>query len=347
MKRPKSQSAHSQPFPDAQAPDPKKTPSAPVSVSTVRTTPRDFINPIEYQHPYDSMARFARALSLQYDANRTRHAYYRQLRLVHEHFDRDPALLTEDQLRDYFLFVKLQKQWKPKSLRQAVAATRQFYVDLLGHSGWKVFGQIRTKDHDTLPAVLTRRQVHDLLAGIRLRRYRTPIKLIYVCGLRLSECLALTIHDIRGTENRLLIRGGKGHQDRVLPLPTGLYRELCRYWTFHRHPLLIFPNVGRGDAAPEALARRMHEATAPMPCSSLQRLIVVARKELNLPEASIHSLRHSFATHLLESGAHLHTIQRLLGHKQITSTMVYLHLTHQTSRDALGLMEELFRTLPR
>ena len=91
----------------------------------------------------------------------------------------------------------------------------------------------------------------------------------------------------------------------------------------------------------------MHEATAPMPCSSLQRLIVVARRELNLPEASIHSLRHSFATHLLESGAHLHTIQRLLGHKQITSTMVYLHLTHQTSRDALGLMEELFRTLPR
>jgi integrase/recombinase XerC len=60
-----------------------------------------------------------------------------------------------------------------------------------------------------------------------------------------------------------------------------------------------------------------------------------------------HALRHSFATHLLESGAHLHTIQRLLGHKQITSTMVYLHLTHQTSRDALGLMEELFRTLPR
>ena len=124
MKRPKSQSPHSPQFPDAQAPDPKKTPSAPVSVSTVRTTPRDFINPIDYQHPYDSMARFARALSLRYDANRTRHAYYRQLRLVHEHFDRDPALLTEDQLRDYFLFVKLRKQWKPKSLRQAVAATR-------------------------------------------------------------------------------------------------------------------------------------------------------------------------------------------------------------------------------
>ena len=91
----------------------------------------------------------------------------------------------------------------------------------------------------------------------------------------------------------------------------------------------------------------MHEATAPMPCSSLQRLIVVARKELNLPAASVHTLRHSFATHMLEAGAHLHTIQKLLGHQQITSTMVYLHLTHQTTREALGLMEELCRTLPR
>jgi site-specific recombinase XerD len=84
-----------------------------------------------------------------------------------------------------------------------------------------------------------------------------------------------------------------------------------------------------------------------MPPSSLQRLLIVARQQLNIPDASVHSLRHSFATHLLEAGAHLHTIQQLLGHKQITSTMVYLHLTHQTTRDALALMDELCRGLPR
>lgn len=313
----------------------------------ITTSARPYANPIDYRHPHDSMARFAQFLALHYDANRTRHAYYRQLRLMHEHLGGDPATFTETQLRDYFLFVKLNKLWQPKSIRQALAAARMFYIDLLGHSNWTLFSQIRTRDHDRLPAVLTRRQVHDLLTLIRLRRYRTPLKLIYCCGLRLSECLGLTIHDILGRDNKLLIRGGKGLRDRVVPLPTCLYLELRDYWRFHCHPLLIFPNVGRGDNNPQSLAARMHNATSPMPCSSLQRLLILARKQLNLPAASVHSLRHSFATHLLEAGAHLHTIQKLLGHKQITTTMVYLHMTHQSSQDALRLMDQLCRELPR
>jgi site-specific recombinase XerD len=313
----------------------------------IRTTSKEYKNPVDYQHPYDSMDRFADFLALRYDANRTRHAYYRQLRLLHEHFACDPTTLSEAQLRDYFLCVKLKKHWRPKTIRQAVAAAKMFYVEFLGQPEWAVFSQIRTKDHDTLPAVLTRPQVIALLAAIRLRRYRTPLKLIYCCGLRLSECLGLTIHDIKGQENKLLIRHSKGHKDRVVPLPTSMYQELRRYWAFHRHPLLLFPNVGRGDRNPQSLAQRMHAATCPMPTCSLQRLLIIARKELNIPAASPHSLRHSFATHLLEAGAHLHTIQKLLGHSQITSTMVYLHLTHQSSQDTLRLMDQLCRGLPR
>lgn len=319
----------------------------PATPPGIRTTSRDYDNPVDYEHPYPSMAQFADLLALHYDANRTRHAYYRQLRLIREYFACDPATITEGQLRDYFLFVKLKKHWQPKTIRQAVAAAKMYFVDLLGKPDWRVFSQIRTKDHNTLPAVLTRQQVHDLLAHIRLRRYRTPLKLIYCCGLRLSECLGLTIHDIRGKENKLLIRHGKGDKDRVVPLPTLMYEELRRYWAFHRHPLLIFPNVGRGGHDPKALAERMRQATCPMPHNSLQRLLIIARKNLNIPAASVHSLRHSFATHLLEAGAHLHMIQKLLGHTQITTTMVYLHLTHQTTREALRLMDELCQGLPR
>lgn len=327
----------------ASNPNPNPNPTPPV----YRTRARDYANPVDYQHPYPSLARFAELLALRYDANRTRHAYYRQLRLIHQHFGSDPATLTESHLRDYFLMVKLKKGWQPKSIRQARAAAHLFFVEHQGHTDWQVFAQIRAKDHDTLPTVLTRQQVRDLLAYVRLRRYRTPLKLIYGCGLRLSECLGLTIHDIHGAEHQVRIRHGKGHRERVVPLPDCLYEDLRAYWRFHKHPLLLFPNVGRGDPAPEAVAERMRTATGPMPPSSLQRLLILARKQLNIPDASVHSLRHSFATHLLEAGAHLHTIQQLLGHKQITTTMVYLHLTHQTTQDTLQLMDALCRGLPR
>ena len=153
---------------------------------------RQYRNPLEYAHPYPSMEEFAKFLALKYDANRTRHAYYRDMRLMHEHFETDPAQLIEEQVRDYFLHVKIDKQWKPKTIRQSVASAKGFFVEVMGQEQWQVFGQIRTKDHDDLPPVLSRDQVHDLLTHVRLRRYRTPLKLIYCCGLRLSECLSLT-----------------------------------------------------------------------------------------------------------------------------------------------------------
>ena len=176
-----------------------------LDLATIRTTGREYVNPVDYQHPYESMARFAELLALRYDANRTRHAYYRQIRLIHEHFGSDPATLTEAQLRDYFLYRQAQEalaaQDHPPGRAPPPAVLRRA---CWASTDWTVFSQIRTKDHDTLPAVLTRQQVTRLLAHIRLRRYRTPLKLIYCCGLRLCECLGLTIHDIRGREDKLL-----------------------------------------------------------------------------------------------------------------------------------------------
>jgi integrase len=293
------------------------------------------------------MAQFARVLALRYDSLRTRHSYYRQLRLLSEHFNADPALITEEILRDYLLHVKTVRLWQPKTIRQAVAAAQLFFINQLGHPRWRLFDQVKAKDHDTLPPVLTREQVKALLKHIRLRRYRTPLKLIYCCGLRLSECLQLTKHDIIGSENKLRIRAGKGNKDRTIPLPAQMLEELRDYWSFHRHPLLLFPNAGRGDNTPQALAKRMHSATSTMPHNSLQRLLVLARQELDLPDATPHTLRHSFATHLIEGGASLHTVQHLLGHAYLNTTEIYLHLTHQSEQQALKLMEDLCAGLPR
>lgn len=304
-------------------------------------------DPTSYTHPWPSMADFARRLALGTLAPRSRHSYYRDMRLLHEHFGCDPAMLTQAQVTDYLIHVKMVKGWRPKTVRQTAASARLFFVDMLGHSDWTVFANVRARDHDELPLVLTREQVHALLGRVRLRRYRIPLKLIYCCGLRLSECLSLTIHDIIGSEQKLRVRHGKGGKDRVVPLAAEMLADLRRYWAFHKHPLLLFPNVGRGDNAPEQLRARMHSATEPMPVSSLQRLMLVARKELNLPDATVHTLRHSFATHLIESGASLHTVQALLGHAHINTTQVYLHLTHRSEQNALRLIEDLCSGLPR
>ena len=318
------------------------------TASTINTRAgRRHRDPLDYSHPYDSMRRYAELLALRHDCGRTRHSYYRAMRVLHEHFRVDPATLGEDQFRDYILHVKTRKAWKPKTIRQTVACARLFFIEMLGLGEWKVFSQIRTRDHDELPVVLTREQVTRLLRSIRLRRYRIPVKLIYCAGLRLSECLSLTVHDIVGDERKLMVRGGKGSKDRMVPLAAEMVEDLRRYWAFHRHPVLLFPNAGRGPCTPEKLAGRMGRATAPMPVSSLQRLVVVARKELDIPDATVHTLRHSFATHLIEAGASLHAVQSLLGHKQINTTMVYLHVTHRSDQNSRALVEGLTSGLPR
>lgn len=333
--------------PHSSTPRPEHNPPSAQSGAPRHPDPRRRVDPLDYDHPWPAMAEFAKRLALRHDDNRTRHTYYRAMRLVHEFCKCDPALITQDQFRDYILHVKTVKGWKPKTIRQTVACAKLFFVEMLGHTDWTVFSQIKTKDHDELPAVLTREQVRNLLLRIRLRRYLIPIKLIYCCGLRLSECLSLTIHDILGKENKLMIRNSKGQKDRMVPLPTPMYQDLRDYWAFHKNPLLIFPCGGRGHHDREALRQRMRAAKDPMPLASIQTLMVAARKELNIPYGSAHTLRHSFATHMLESGASLHTIQALLGHKQINTTMVYLHLTHQSAQDALRLMDGLCTGLPR
>jgi integrase/recombinase XerD len=333
--------------PHSSTPHPENNPPSSKGGAPSHPDPRRRVDPLDYDHPYPVMGEYAKRLALRYDENRTRHSYYRAMRLIHEHCKCDPSLITQDQFRDYILHVKTVKKWKPKTIRQTVACAKLFFVEMLGHAEWTVFSQIKTKDHDELPPVLTREQVRDLLLHIRLRRYLIPIKLIYCCGLRLSECLSLTIHDILGKENKLMIRGGKGNKDRMVPLPASMVEDLRRYWAFHRNPVLIFPSIGRGNHDSEALRQRMRETKDPMHMVSIQMLMVRARKELNIPYGSAHTLRHSFATHMLEAGASLHTIQALLGHKQINTTMVYLHLTHQSEQDALRLMEGLCEGLPR
>lgn len=305
-------------------------------------------DPLDYAvHPYESMRRYSELLGLKYDMARTRHAYYRAMRLIHEHCRCDPALIDEAQLRHYLLHVKVHRKWAPKTIRQSAASARIFYVELMGKEDWKVFAQINAKDRDSLPAVLTRREVIEVLHSVRLRRYRIPLKLIYCAGLRLTECLNLTVHDISADQGKLWVRKGKGGKDRMVPICDVMLEDLRRYWRFHRNKRLLFPNAGRGPCLPENLAARMRVSTTPIPVSSLQLALRKACRERGITGASVHTLRHSFATHLVEAGASLHTVQALLGHSHIQTTMLYMHLTHRCEQDSRALIEALSQDLPR
>ncbi len=158
------------------------------------------------------MQRFAQDLSLSGLGDRSCHSYYRQIRLISKHFDHvDPASLNEDRVRSYIIHLKSVKQWSPRTLRIFLAAGKLFFAQMLSHTTWKVFDLAKAKDVPYLPEVLSRLEVAALLKSIRKGRFLTPIKLLYVCGLRLQEALTLAPDDIRGSENRLLVRCGKPH----------------------------------------------------------------------------------------------------------------------------------------
>jgi site-specific recombinase XerD len=303
--------------------------------------------PTTYTHRFPSMERFANSIGLSIKSVRSRHSYYRQVRLVMDYFDRDPAELDEEHLREYFLYVVLEKQWGPPTRRQAVAALKRFYIGMLKLKPWDVFGEVNTKDNYKKPDCPTQSEIIKLLGAFPRKRYRTPTKLIYCCGLRLSECISLTIHDIKREERKIIIHDSKGNRDRIVPVAAKMIDELGEYWSFHKNPLLIFPATGCGSQKPEAVAKRMHRATQPIGRGAFEGAVSNTGKSVNIRYCNLRNLRHSFGTHFCERGGNLLKLQRIMGHEKIGTTMMYLHLTHEIDVSSLDLIENIFEGLEK
>jgi integrase/recombinase XerD len=248
--------------------------------------------------------------------------YYRQMRLVAEHFGRDPGRLSQKSVRGYVLHLKNEREWSASSLRQAIAAMRMFYCAMLGRK-WKLWNVVEVRDKKRLPTVLEIEQVSTVLNSVALLRHRVPLRLIYCCGLRLDECVRLTVDDIE--PGAVIVREGKGGKERRVPLPDSVYRELRRYWLQHRNPKWLFPTPGRGRR--ENARERMGRSTEPMGKGSLQKAFHDAVVASGIrKKATIHTLRHSYATHLLAMGVNIRQLQLYLGHEDIETTTIYLHL---------------------
>lgn len=287
------------------------------------------------------MLRFAEYLELQDFRQTTAANYYRALRLISEHFDCDPSGLTEEQVRSYFVHVRSVLNWAPKSCRQHLAALKHFFRGMLG-LGFESLDQIKARDRETLPTVLTPEEVARVLSAVPLLRYRVPLLLIYACGLRVRECVNLTVNDIDGTGNRLFVRDGKGGKDRYTILGSPVYHELKRYWCFHKNKKFIFPAVGRGLRNSQGASAHMAIACEGMDTNSLRTHLRKAAQKVGVTKkVTCHILRHSFATHLAAMGVPLHQIQSYLGHEHIETTTVYTHLTPISHVEAIGYINDL------
>jgi site-specific recombinase XerD len=229
--------------------------------------------------------------------------------------------LSPEDLRQYFLHIKSERRFSRQSSTQALCAIKLFWEKTLQRPWPAEVAFARATPQFKLPVILSACEVRRILSKVAALDHRTALITLYSCGLRLGEGLALQVADIDSERMFLHIRGGKGNRDRYVPLPLRTLELLRQQWRAHRHPTFLFPAKGHSGQGAAA-------ATEPLCRSTLQRAFRLALRASGIKKAAhIHTLRHSYATHLLEQGENLRQIQVNLGHKSPTVTAIYTHLT--------------------
>jgi site-specific recombinase XerD len=275
------------------------------------------------------------ALQLNGLGERTQEAYVRALRMLCEFYHKTPDQISESELQQYFLHRKNRDRWSPNTMRICYCGIRFFFLHVLKRD-WHTLDLVRAQSERRLPAVLSLEEVRAILGCVRTPHNRAFLSTVYACGLRLQEAQHLEISDIDSQRKMIHVHRGKGAKDRFVPLPESTLQCLRRHWVTHRHPRLLFPALGRGR-------NQAAQADTPMPKASVQGAFRQAKGEAGIQkrDVSVHTLRHSYATHLLEAGVNLRVIQQYLGHAQLETTMVYLHLTRKGQEDAYARINTL------
>lgn len=243
------------------------------------------------------------------------------MRQLSEFFGQSPDRISPEQLRQYFIHLKTVKKVARQTSTQALCAIKLFWEKTLRRPWPAEVELVRANAQFKLPVILSASETRRVLAHVALLDHRVCLTTIYSCGLRLGEGLKLEVRDIDAQRMLLHIRAGKGNKDRYVPLPQRTLELLREQWKTHRHPRLLFPAKGHGgQGAPTA--------TRPLCRTTLQRAFRLALKASGVKkDAHIHTLRHSYATHLLEQGENLRQLQVNLGHASPIATVVYTHLT--------------------
>jgi integrase/recombinase XerD len=273
--------------------------------------------------------RFVEDLRLRNYSPRTVEVYVSAVARFARHFGRSPEGLGPEEVRSYQLHLLEHEHASWSRFNQTVCALRFLFRVTLGRP--EVVTMIPFgKRPKTLPSVLSRAEVLRLFAALPDNRYRTVVRTTYACGLRIGEVVRLRVADIDSQRGVLVVRQGKGQKDRLVPLSPALLQELRAYWRRYRPAEWLFPGQQRG--------RHLN-------ITALQRTFARLVRPLGFRKpVSMHTLRHSYATHLLEAGVDVVTLQRLLGHRDLSTTARYLHVSTQHLQHTPSPLDALLAT---
>lgn len=272
-------------------------------------------------------AQFERLLALQGYSKSTIAAYTLGLRRLFEWSGKCPGKhLKKDDFEAYFSQLIQSHSWSTVK-RDRNGFMR--YWELVLERDWEYINLVKPPVVKHLPDILCAEELNRTLQCVHKTHYAVYLYTIYTLGIRLSEGLFLQVGDIDGNAKRVHIREGKGCKDRFVILPDNTYRVLKQFWCTHRDKKWIFPSL-----QPERYA-------SPMDKGSAQKAMQMALEEANIHKhASVHNLRHSFATHCIEHGMDLCSLQKLLGHESPKTTVMYTQLTERLVKDNRSIVNE-------
>jgi site-specific recombinase XerD len=269
----------------------------------------------------------------------TQRLYIRFVRRLAEHYGKSPARISEEELRQYLLHLKTVEKVSASTFCVNLSAFKFLYRHTLKRP-CPTLDMTRPKREKKLPPVFSVDEVQRLLGCIQKERYRACLATIYACGLRLREGIRLQVRDVDSDRMLVHVRQGKGSKDRYVPLPSSTLDMLRRFWATHRNPTWLFPGKPpRG--------RPVSEAAIHVASRTIQFVFHAALDASGIQKpATVHTLRHSYATHLYDAGVDLPQIQAYLGHRWIHSTAIYVHLSPETKADAVETINQVIGRSP-
>ncbi|WP_225073204.1 site-specific integrase [Desulfuromonas sp. CSMB_57] len=263
-------------------------------------------------------------------AGKTQECYVAAVKALAKFWRRSPDLLNEEEIRQFFLHLINEKKAARSTVTIHLSGIRFFYEKTLERP-WTLFNLVRPAKRKKLPVVLSFGEVQSILSYIYNPIVKMALTLIYSCGLRISEGVRMQPQDIDSERMLVWVRNGKGGKDRSVPLPQQTLKLLQRYRRAQRHSPWLFPGRDRRGA---------------ISISALQKAFRMALLSSGIPKkASVHTLRHSYATHLLEHAVDLRVIQTLLGHDSAQTTTVYAHLTEKVMGNLNRKLDHLMADL--